>query len=117
MLRHWRSGTVAQVGGRCSRFVNGGALPVGTATRVLAYLGSKHGPFHHVTSRSSAGSRLRAVDGPTSRFSPETAAGFVTGTTLANVSGLAAGRNEILRRKGWDVSESGLYGAHPFMSS
>ena len=46
-------------------------------------------------------------------FPQETAAGFVTGTTLANVSGLAAGRNEILRRKGWDVSELGLYGAPP----
>ncbi len=42
-----------------------------------------------------------------------TAAGFVTGSTLANLSGLAAGRNELLRRRGWDVVQDGLYGAPP----
>ena len=42
---------------------------------------------------------------------PETAAGFVSGTTTANFSGLCAGRNELLRRRGWDVARKGLYGA------
>src|SRR5207253_10793065 len=41
----------------------------------------------------------------------ETAAGFVSGTTIANFSGLCAGRNELLRRRGWDVARKGLYGA------
>src|SRR5262249_27345609 len=41
----------------------------------------------------------------------ETAAGFVSGTTIANLSGLCAGRNELLRRRGWDVASKGLYGA------
>ena len=41
-------------------------------------------------------------------FPEGTTAGFVTGTTLANLSGLATGRNELLRRKGWDVVEAGL---------
>jgi glutamate/tyrosine decarboxylase-like PLP-dependent enzyme len=40
-----------------------------------------------------------------------TAAGFVSGTTIANFSGLCAGRNELLRRRGWDVVSKGLYGA------
>jgi aromatic-L-amino-acid decarboxylase len=44
-------------------------------------------------------------------FSEETAAGFVSGTTIANFSGLCAGRNELLRRRGWDVARKGLYGA------
>ena len=107
-------GTVAQVGGRYFGFVNGGALPVGVAARVLADVWDQN-TAHHVMSPVAA--RLEQVcegwladllglpDG--------TAAGFVTGTTLANLSGLAAGRNELLRRRGWDVVRDGLYGAPP----
>ena len=107
-------GTVAQVGGRYFGFVNGGALPVGTAARVLADVWDQN-TAHFIMSPVAA--RLEAVCerwmAQLLGFPQETAAGFVTGTTLANVSGLAAGRNEILRRKGWDVSELGLYGAPP----
>ena len=37
--------------------------------------------------------------------------GFVTGGQMANVTGLAAARGEILRRVGWDVEAAGLCGA------
>ena len=37
--------------------------------------------------------------------------GFVTGATMANFTGLAAGRFETLRRAGWDVHIEGLIGA------
>lgn len=40
-------------------------------------------------------------------------AGFVTGTTMANFSALAAARTALLRRTGWDVEEDGLFGAPP----
>ena len=107
-------GTVAQVGGRYFGFVNGGALPVGVAARVLADIWDQN-TAHHVMSPVAA--RLEAVCerwlGDLLGLPAETAAGFVTGTTLANLSGLAAGRNELLRRRGWDVAESGLYGADP----
>lgn len=36
--------------------------------------------------------------------------GFVTGTTMANFTGLAAGRDEVLRRAGWDPAQQGLAG-------
>lgn len=108
------SGTVSQVGGRYFGFVNGGALPVGVAARWLADTWDQN-TAHHVM--SPVASRLEEV---CERWLVEllnlpdgTAAGFVTGTTLANLSGLAAGRNEILRRQGWDVREAGLYGAPP----
>jgi glutamate/tyrosine decarboxylase-like PLP-dependent enzyme len=39
--------------------------------------------------------------------------GFVTGATMANMVGLAAGRSEVLRRLGWDVEARGLFGAPP----
>jgi glutamate/tyrosine decarboxylase-like PLP-dependent enzyme len=38
-------------------------------------------------------------------------AGFVTGTTMANFTALAAARSALLKRSGWDVEENGLFGA------
>lgn len=106
--------TVAQVGGRYFGFVNGGALPVGVAARVLADVWDQN-TAHYVMSPVAA--RLEEVcEGWLTDLLglPEgTAAGFVTGSTLANLSGLAAGRNELLRRRGWDVVQDGLYGAPP----
>lgn len=37
--------------------------------------------------------------------------GFVTGGTMANFTCLAAGRDEVLRRAGWDVAARGLAGS------
>lgn len=45
------------------------------------------------------------------RLPRESSVGFVTGATMANFVGLAAARNEVLRRAGWDVEAKGLYGA------
>jgi glutamate/tyrosine decarboxylase-like PLP-dependent enzyme len=42
---------------------------------------------------------------------PESAVGFVTGGTMANFTCLAAGRDEVLRRVGWDVTTHGLVGS------
>jgi glutamate/tyrosine decarboxylase-like PLP-dependent enzyme len=44
---------------------------------------------------------------------PGTGAGFVTCTTMANFSGLAAARSTLLRRAGWNVEDNGLFGAQP----
>lgn len=41
----------------------------------------------------------------------ESSVGFVTGGTMANFTCLAAARNEVLRRAGWDVEADGLFGA------
>ncbi len=38
-------------------------------------------------------------------------AGFVTGATVANFTALAAARNTVLARAGWDVERDGLFGA------
>jgi glutamate/tyrosine decarboxylase-like PLP-dependent enzyme len=40
-------------------------------------------------------------------------AGFVTGTTMANFTALAAARTTLLARTGWNVEEDGLFGAPP----
>ncbi len=107
-------GTVSQVGGRYFGFVDGGALPVGVGARILADVWDQN-TAHYVMSPVAA--RLEDI---CERWLVDllglpggTAAGFVTGTTIANLSGLAAGRNELLRRRGWDIAQSGLYGAPP----
>lgn len=41
----------------------------------------------------------------------EASVGFVTGATMANFTCLAAARNEVLRRVGWDAEAHGLIGA------
>ncbi len=45
------------------------------------------------------------------RLPPGCSVGFVTGATMANFTCLAAARDEVLRRAGWDVAEGGLQGA------
>src|SRR6266403_1834145 len=37
--------------------------------------------------------------------------GFVSGGTMANFTGLAAGRHALLAKLGWDVERQGLFGA------
>src|SRR6266536_6664186 len=103
---------VAQTSGRYFGFVNGGIIPVGLAAKWLADVWDQN-TAHYVM--SPINSRLEEIcerwivsllDLPGG-----TAAGFVSGTTIANFSGLCAGRNELLRRRGWDVASKGLYGA------
>src|SRR5438034_89028 len=105
-------GAVNQTAGRYFGFVNGGMLPVGLAAKWLGDVWDQN-TAHYVM--SPIDSRLEEICErwivSLLRLPDETAAGFVSGTTIANVSGLCAGRNELLRRRGWDVTKQGLYGA------
>lgn len=38
---------------------------------------------------------------------------FVTGATMANLTGIATGRHVVLKNAGWDVEADGLFGAPP----
>src|SRR2546423_4781780 len=103
---------VTQTDGRYFGFVNGGILPVGLAARWMADVWDQN-TAHYVM--SPINSRLEEICErwivSLLGFPEETAAGFLSGTTIANFSGLCAGRNELLRRQGWDVATKGLYGA------
>jgi len=102
---------VNQTAGRYFGFVNGGILPVGLAARWMADTWDQN-TAHYVM--SPINSRLEEICEHwivSLDFPAETTAGFVSGTTIANLSGLCAGRNELLRRRGWDVARKGLYGA------
>ncbi|MAG57866.1 MAG: aspartate aminotransferase family protein [Planctomycetes bacterium] len=104
--------TVAQTVGRYFGFVDGGALPVGVAARWLADVWDQNTAQYvmsPVASHLEEVCEAWIVD--LLGLPGGTAAGFVCGTTLANFSGLCAGRNELLRRRGWDVAKKGLHGA------
>jgi glutamate/tyrosine decarboxylase-like PLP-dependent enzyme len=106
--------TVASAGGRYFGFVTGGSLPAALAANWLAGAWDQNAGLW-VSSPASA-----VVEEVALRWLidvlhlPEQSGGaFVTGTTMANFSALAAARHAILARAGWDVEADGLFGAPP----
>jgi glutamate/tyrosine decarboxylase-like PLP-dependent enzyme len=104
--------TTATLGGRYFGFVTGSAVPVGLAAKNLGTYWDQ-APSMNVL--SPIGSKLEAVvekwlvslfNLPTS-----TVAGFVSGTSSANLCGLAAARYRILQRNNWDINKKGLRNA------
>jgi glutamate/tyrosine decarboxylase-like PLP-dependent enzyme len=109
---HGSPATVATTGGRYFGFVTGGAFPVALAARWIGDVWDQVAALHLL---SPVVSRLESI---CERWVVEllglpagTVAGFVSGTSAATLCGLAAGRDELLRRAGWDVGERGLFGA------
>ena len=105
-------GLVATPGPRYFGFVIGGALPAALAADWLTsawdqnaglYTGS---PAAAVAEEICAAWLLDLLDLPL-----RATVGFVTGCQVANLTCLAAARNEVLRRAGWDVEDQGLCGA------
>jgi glutamate/tyrosine decarboxylase-like PLP-dependent enzyme len=106
--------TVASAGPRYFGFVTGGALPVAVAA---AWLIAAWDQNAGTTVMSPAAARLDAV---ALRWVTEllglpdgTGGGFVTGATMANATCLAAARDAVLARHGWDAAGQGLIGAPP----
>jgi glutamate/tyrosine decarboxylase-like PLP-dependent enzyme len=104
--------TVAQTGGRYFGFVNGGCLPGALAAKWLADAWDQNAALHVISPIASV------LEGVCEKWlvdllglPVETAAGFVSGTSVATLCGLAAGRDELLRRAGWDAGARGLFGA------
>jgi glutamate/tyrosine decarboxylase-like PLP-dependent enzyme len=106
--------TVAQAGGRYFGFVCGSSIPAALAARWLSDIWDQN-PALNVLSPTVA--KLEQVCEQWVRdllaLPSETVAGFVSGTSIATMCGLAAGRYTILRNHGWDVNEDGLFGAPP----
>ena len=104
--------TVAQLGGRYFGFVNGGAVPAALACRWLTDSWDQNAALSIM---SPIASHLEAVCErwlvDLLRLPIESVAGFVSGSSVATLSGLAAGRNRVLLNCGWDVSAKGLFGA------
>src|SRR6059036_1018875 len=105
-------GMVASAGPRYFGFVIGGSLPVAVAADWLTSAWDQNAGLY---AASPAAAVVEAVTAAwlTRLFGlPRgTSVGFVTGAQMANFTGLAAARHEVLRRVGWDVEHDGLIGA------
>ena len=104
--------TVANSGGRYFGFVNGGCLPAALAASWLVSAWDQNAAFRvqspvAITLEETALDWVRDLLGL-----PEGCGGaVVTGATMANFSALAAARQALLARMGWDVEADGLFEA------
>src|SRR5919198_4342437 len=107
-------GVVAEGSGRYFGFVIGGALPAALAADWLTSTWDQNagiypiGPSASVVEQVTREWLLELLGLP-----GEASIGFVTGTQLAHVTGLAAARWHVLDDAGWDVGREGLTGAPP----
>jgi glutamate/tyrosine decarboxylase-like PLP-dependent enzyme len=104
--------TMAMAGPRFFGFVIGGSLPAALAASWLAATWDQNAAFNSVTP-GVARLEQTALRWLNELFDlpPDTAAGFVTGATVANFTALAAARHAVLARVGWNVEADGLFGA------
>lgn len=105
-------GTMTQIGGRFFGLVNGGVVPVGLAARILSDFWDQNAALHAISPTSAVledtcQDWLRNLFGLPLR----TVAGFVSGTSMAIVCGLAAARWRICARDGYDINVGGLASA------
>ena len=104
--------TAAQTGGRYFGFVNGGSVPTALAARWLSDVWDQNTALYvmsPIVSQLESVCEKWLVD--LVGLPAGTSAGFVSGSSSATLCGLAAARNELLRRQGWDVNADGLFGA------
>ncbi|MGY4650740.1 pyridoxal phosphate-dependent decarboxylase family protein [Mycobacterium sp. URHB0021] len=105
-------GLVATAGPRHFGFVIGGALPAALAADWLVSAWDQNAAFHSLSPAAAAIEEITSAWTLELLGLPETASvGFVTGGQGANTTCLAAARNAVLARAGWDVERDGLNGA------
>jgi glutamate/tyrosine decarboxylase-like PLP-dependent enzyme len=106
--------TVATAGGRYFGFVIGGTLPAALAANWLAGAWDQNAALRVMSPVAAETEEIVLrwmID--LIGLPAQSAAGFVTGTTMANFTALAAARTAILTCAGWDVEQDGLFGAPP----
>ena len=105
-------GVLPSSSGRFFGFVVGGATPAAVAADWLTSVWDQNAGLYVLGPAASvveevAGAWLADLLG----LPKQVSVGFVTGAQLANTTGLAAARYEMLRRVGWDTEVAGLCGA------
>jgi glutamate/tyrosine decarboxylase-like PLP-dependent enzyme len=106
--------TVATTGGRYFGFVIGGVLPVALAANWLAGAWDQNACMRVMSPvAAKAEDIVREWTLDLLGLPARSGVGFVTCTTMANFSGLAAARSALLQRRGWNVEEDGMFGAPP----
>jgi len=104
--------TVSQIGGRYFGLVNGGIIPTALAVKWINDFWDQNTPLY-VTSPIT--SKLENIVENWLKeifnLSTDTVAGFVSGTSMAILCGLAAARFRIYKRLDWDINSKGLINA------
>ena len=112
LAQHIEPGLMAMPSGRFFGWVIGGTLPAALGADWLVSAWDQNTGMRFATPGTTgteevAGAWLLDLLGL-----PKTAdIGFVTGGTMANFTGLAAGRQQVLTQAGWDLNRDGLTGA------
>jgi glutamate/tyrosine decarboxylase-like PLP-dependent enzyme len=105
-------GLTAIPGGRFFGFVIGGTHPAALGADWLVSAWDQNAGLRVLTPAHSAVEELTETWILDLLGLPASSAvGFVTGGTMANFTCLAAARDEVLRRDGWDVAAQGLLGS------
>ena len=111
LARHVEPGLMAMPSGRFFGWVIGGTLPAAMGADWLVSAWDQNTGMRYATpgvtgvEESAAAWLLDLLGLPTTSD-----VGFVTGATMANFTGLAAGRQSVLTRAGWDLDHDGLTG-------
>lgn len=105
-------GLMAMPSGRFFGWVIGGTLPAAMAADWLVSSWDQNSGLRYATPaiaaiEDAAGHWLLQLLG----LPEESDVGFVTGTTMANFTGLAAARWRLLQDAGWNLERDGLFGA------
>lgn len=104
-------GLTGMPSGRFFGFVIGGTHPAALAADWLVSAWDQNCALRRVTPAHSAVEDVASAWLLDLLGLPDgSAVGFVTGATMANFTGLAAGRDAVLRQAGWDVARHGLGG-------
>jgi len=105
-------GLVASAGPRYFGFVTGGALPAAVAADWLTSAWDQNAGLHSMSPAAAAAeATVAAWAKELLGLPPGAGVALVTGAQMANFTALAAARNAVLARAGWDVEERGLIGA------
>ena len=106
--------TMGIAGPRFFGFVIGGSLPAALAANWLASAWDQNTGLYNITPATAVLEEVALrwlID--VLGLPADCAGGFVTGTTVAHITALAAARHAVLERAGWNVEADGLFGAPP----
>lgn len=104
--------TVATTGGHYFGFVIGGALPAALAANWLAGAWDQNAAMQIMSPVAAKVEEIvRDWTLDLLGLPASSGVGFVTCTTMANFSGLAAARSALLQRVGWNVEDDGMFEA------
>lgn len=112
LVQNAEHGLLTQTHPRMLGWVTGASHPAGVAADWLTSAWGQNAPSSEVTPAAAvaeevAGEWMKDLLG----LPKEAGFGFTTGATMANTIAMAAARNALLLREGWDVEAKGLYGA------